>query len=396
MRKAVQFGAGNIGRGFMGQLFWEAGYKTVFIEAKKDIVSLLNEKRRYPLKLLDAYKKIQVDMVIDNIAAVNSDDTAAIASEISSCDVISTAVGIKVLEPISFSIAEGLKIRFRKNPNPVDIYLCENTLDSYEILKKAVLKYLDYEEKKWVIENVGFVGTIVARMVPSSSKSFGIDDPLFVVADAYHMLPYDGSAIKSLQPEIEGMHPVDNFTAEFERKLYTYNLGHAALGYLGYLKGYDFVHEPFSDSFIEPIFNGALDETSMALAKKYPDDITMKQQKEIRADVVTRFGNPMLGDTVVRVARDPIRKLGSSDRIIGSIKLCLDFDIFPENIIKICAAAYNFDSDKDSIAVNLQNMINTEGIEKILEDISDINPQSPEGLKIIKYFYEFKKLRKEK
>jgi len=396
LKKSVQFGAGNIGRGFMGQLFWEAGFKTVFIEARKDIAELLKEKKKYPLKLLDAYKKRQVDMIIDNIDCLHSNDTDKIASEITFSNVICTAVGIKILEPISRVIAEGLKKRIKENPVPVDIYLCENTLEAPTILKDYVYRYLNQPVRQWADKTIGFVGTIVARMVPPSSSQFGIKDPLFVVADAYHKLPYDGSAIKSEALEIEGMHTVNNFNAEFERKLYTYNLGHAALGYLGFLKGYTFVHEPFADPFIESIFNGALDETSEALSKKYPEDINMKQQKEIRIDVITRFGNPMLQDTVLRVARDPIRKLGSDDRIIGSINLCLDYGIFPENILKICAAAYNFDNSSDSIAINLQKMIADSGIEKVIKDISKIDPDSKTGKKVIEYFYEFKNLRKEK
>ena len=395
MKSAVQFGAGNIGRGFMGQLYWEAGYKTVFVEARTEIVELLNSRGKYPLKLLDAYKKKDIDFYIDNLSAICTDDIDKIISEITHAYVISTAVGVEILENISTSIAEGLKKRSIDNPAPVDIYLCENTLDAPLILKDLVYKKLDGRTRRWADENLGFVGMIVARMVPQSSTGFGLDDSLFVVADAYHKLPYDGNAPRSDNLGIEGMYPVKNFTAEFERKLFTYNLGHAVLGYLGYLRKYNFVHEPFGDSFIRPIFDGALDETSEALSKKYPEDINMKQQREIRLDVITRFGNPLLGDTVVRVARDPIRKLGMQDRIIGSLNLCMDYGIFPDNIIKVCSAAYNFDYKEDNGAVRLQEMIKNNGIEQTISDVSGIEPGSDVGKKIIQYFYEFKDKRKE-
>jgi mannitol-1-phosphate 5-dehydrogenase len=135
------------------------------------------------------------------------------------------------------------------------------------------------------------------------------------------------------------MYTVNNFITEFERKLYAFNLGNAALGYLGFLKNYTFVHKPFLYPFICSIFNETLDETSEALSKKYPEDINMKQQREAWVDVITRFGNPMLQDTVLRVARDPISKLGPDDRIVGSINLCL---------IQLITAAFKW-QNKESI-----------------------------------------------
>ncbi|HPP75292.1 MAG TPA: mannitol-1-phosphate 5-dehydrogenase, partial [Armatimonadota bacterium] len=51
MKKAVQFGAGNIGRGFIGQLFHESGYEVVFVDVVPDVVRLLNEQRCYTLRI---------------------------------------------------------------------------------------------------------------------------------------------------------------------------------------------------------------------------------------------------------------------------------------------------------------------------------------------------------
>ncbi len=395
IKTSVQFGAGNIGRGFMGQLFWEIGYHTIFVESNESLINLLNKSKKYPLKLLDAYKKKEINMTIDNMECIAINDINKIASSIALADVIGTAVGVSQLESISVSISEGIKKRMMANPRPIDIYLCENTHDAYEELKNFVYKNLNTELRIWSDENIGFVGMIVARMVPQSSTTLKSIDPLYAVADSYHKLPYDGNAIKSKPLPIKGMYPVNNFLAEFERKLFTYNLGHAALGYLGYLKGYKYVHDCFKDSFIKKIFLGALKETSVALTKKYPEDITLKQQEEVMIDVLTRFGNPMLKDTVLRVGRDPIRKLGKSDRIVGSINLCLNNDLLPDNIIKICAAAYNFDFPEDVSAPELKRLITKEGIEKTLNKISGINPFTEIGKKIIKYFYEFKNIKQE-
>jgi mannitol-1-phosphate 5-dehydrogenase len=122
-------------------------------------------------------------------------------------------------------------------------------------------------------EPVGFVGTTVARMVPVVDPELKKTNPLLVVADSYHHLPFDGNANKAQPPQIEGLQPVSNFKAEVERKLFVYNLGHAALAYLGNLKRYAYVHETIQDGEFYKVFSGALDESSKALLDLYPDDL---------------------------------------------------------------------------------------------------------------------------
>jgi mannitol-1-phosphate 5-dehydrogenase len=394
MKKAVQFGAGNIGRGFMGQLFQEAGYKTVFVDVSDSLVGIMNERGRYILRLLDAYTKQERDITIDNFEAVSTRDFTKVVGILSETDIVGTAVGVKNLESIAPFIAEGAHARYKRGGGPLDIYLCENIQTAAEILKRAVIKFVPADLLNWVEENIGFVGTVVARMVPPASDRFGARDPLFVVADAYHKLPYDGKALRATPPDIDGIKPVRNFQAEVERKIFTYNLGHAALGYLGYLKGYRYVHEPFSDEFLYSLFEGALDEISEGLLKMYPMDLVREEQDEIRRDIDIRFGNPLLMDPVQRVARDPIRKLGSTDRLIGSARLCLAHNINPKNIAVVCAAALCYDDGRDLEAVKLQRHIGTEGVEKTLEDISGVNKNEMLGKMIVESYTDLQKKKK--
>ena len=390
MKTAMQFGAGNIGRGFMGQLFWEAGYKTYFIENNTDLVRMLNNEGEYPLRLLDAYSKQEIDLTINNIEAFATKDTERAAELFAGADIAGTAVGERNLQAVAPLIAGGIRKRMSGSGGQLDIYMCENMYGAGETLKKYVFELMSAEEKNWAENNIGFVSTSVARMVPAPDKRFEAEGPLFVVADSYHELPYDGTARRASEPPIKGMKAVFNFKAEVERKLYTHNLGHAAMGYIGYLKGYTYVHEPFNDDKLSKIFEGALDETSQALVKMYPDDITPEEQEEVRKDVRVRFGNPMLMDTLTRVARDPMRKLGPNDRLIGSAKLCMQYDIFPENIAFVCGAAYCFDYPEDPAAVELQKLIREKGIEEVLKQISEVDPSGEFGKKVIESFNSLK------
>jgi mannitol-1-phosphate 5-dehydrogenase len=260
-------------------------------------------------------------------------------------------------------------------------------------LKKEVLSSTDPEISGIIEDDTGFVGMVVSRMVPAASKRFGISDSLFAVADSYHRLSYDGSAVKAGPLPIEGMEAVKNFKAVFDRKMYTLNLTHASLGYLGFLKGYHYVHEPFSDKQLNPIIEGAMEEISEALLKKYPDDLETGEQKEMIKDTEIRFGNPMLLDSITRVARDPLRKLGPEDRLVGSASLCLDQGIFPHNIALVCGAALNYDHSGDESAVKMERMIHNIGIVKAIDNITGLNPKSKLAVEIIGAYRFFKDKR---
>jgi mannitol-1-phosphate 5-dehydrogenase len=394
MDVAVQFGAGNIGRGFMGQLFWEAGYRTIFIEASGELVEALARSGRYPLKLLDASSRREIDLSIDRFKALLAEDTGAVAGAVDEARVIGTAVGVKNLSAIAAALAVGITKRFAAKRDPVDIYLCENVVNAADILREEVTRHIGREEIiEWMEKNVGFVGTVVARMVPSVGERYAKEDPLLVVADSYHTFPYDAKAVKAPPPHIEGMRPVEHFRAEVERKLYTYNLGHAALAYLGYLKGYTYVHEPFSDDQLMEVFQGALEETCGAIVKKYPEVFTSQGNEEIRADINLRFGNPMIQDTVYRVGRDPLRKLGPEDRLVGSAKLCMENGIFPGNIASVCGAALCYDYDGDPDAQRLQGMIALQGVEKTFEEVSSVDPSSDFGKMVLESYLKLKALK---
>ncbi|HUT66763.1 MAG TPA: hypothetical protein VMZ05_11560 [Spirochaetota bacterium] len=389
MKSAVQFGAGNIGRGFMGQLFWEIGYEIVFVDVKEPLVKLLNEKKSYTLRILDAGTRKKRDIAIDRFRALTLMNRDEAVEAIALSDVMSTAVGVEKLEDIAPLIVDGIKERFRRSSFPVDIYQCENSLHAAKILKSAVLDRLSGDLRRWAERNVGFIGTAVMRIVPAPGRFEG-EDPLLVVSDAYHRLPYDNMARKSPAPSIEGLKPVDDFTAEMTKKLYTYNLAHAALGYLGNLKGRSYIHESFEDSATVSVVEGALNESMDALVKKYPDNIDCEEKREIIHDIKLRFSNPLIMDTIKRVGKNPVRKLGPDERLIGSAKLCLSSGILPDNISCVCAAALLYDDPEDGETVRLRRMVKEEGVEYTLKKISGVDPESRFGRDIVGHYNRLK------
>ena len=358
----------------MAQLFSESGLHTVFVDSNTALVDSLNERGHYTLHLLDAYSGREDIRTISDFTSIAVSEVGAIADVFAEASCAATAVGVGNLEAIAPALSAGIVERMSRKGDPIDIYLCENRYTAFSQLKEAVYRTLAPQERAWADDHVGFVGTSVARMVPAPDPRVTRSDPLAVAADAHHLLPYDGRAAKAGRPP-EGMHPVANFRAEVERKLYTHNLGHAALGYLGYLRGFTYVSEALGDPEIRAVFDGALAETSEALLARYPRDLDEDEHAKVLADVVVRFGNPMLRDTVYRVAHDPMRKLGPEDRLIGSARLCLEQGVTPKVIARVCGAALRYDYADDPSAVRLQELLSRRGLQATLTDHCKLDPE---------------------
>jgi len=384
----VQFGAGNIGRGFMAHLFRESGLETVFVEAREELVRALNSRGWYPLRLLKKDGS-SVDLKIDKVRAFLPSEKEKISQAISAAKIIATAVGAHNLPAIAPFLAAGFAQRCRESGEAINVLCCENLKDAPQVLQNLVLEHLEgEEERKFVAEKVGFVGTVIARMVPVVDARFGVDDPLFLVAEHYYRLPYDAKAVRGEMPRIVGLVPVKNFVAEMDRKLFIHNLGHAVLAYWGYLKGYRYIHEAIGDEEIASILDGAWQEVSKALLQKYPD-LDPKEHTELVKDLRERFANPLLMDTVQRVARDPLRKLKPQDRIVGAAMLCMSQGIFPEFVALCLAAALLYDWPEDQEAQKLQELIVAKGVKAVLKEVCELDPESDFARRVLE---EYQKL----
>lgn len=371
MKKAIQFGAGNIGRGFTTQLFVESGYEVVFVDVVDAVVDLINERRSYPIEIVGDNAET---VIIKNVRAVNGKDREAVAREISDADLICTAVGVNVLKHVAPPIAMGIKMRADAGiETPINILICENLIHASNILRGYILEALPAEYEEYVKTHVGLVESVVSRMVPIMTEEQRAIDPLLVCVEDYKKLPVDKRGFIGEIPQIVGMMPYDNLEGYVERKLFTHNLAHAAAGYLGYLRGYEYVWQAVGDDVVLSKLRAALSETGVALIEKWgfaPED----HQAHIE-DLLHRFANVALGDTCARVGKDPIRKLGLNDRVIGGANLALSYDIKPINVALVAAAGLVYDNVEDAAAVEIQKIIKEEGLDAVFERICGIDPK---------------------
>ena len=383
MKKAIQFGAGNIGRGFIGALLSKAGYHVVFADVNTEIINKINSDKKYTIHVMDT---ICSEEEISNISGVIS-TSDEIYKEIVEAEIITTAVGPVVLPRIAATIAKGIALRKEKGIKTyLNIIACENAIKASSQLEEEVKKYLNEEEIEYLKEFVGFPNCSVDRIVPPV-KSENILD---VVVENYYEWNVEKSAFKGEIPKIEGMNLVDNLMAYIERKLFTLNTGHAITAYFGYLKGYETIEESIKDEVIYGFVKNAMIESGKGLIAKYNFD--EEAHYKYIDKIIDRFKNPYLKDDVARVGREPLRKLNENDRLIKPLITARGFNINTDNLLLGVGAALHYDNKEDSQSVQLQSLINEKGIKASLAEISKISGDTDVLDKIEKYYDEVKGL----
>ncbi|MGJ7044817.1 mannitol-1-phosphate 5-dehydrogenase [Thermoanaerobacterium thermosulfurigenes] len=381
MKKAVHFGAGNIGRGFIGSLLYKSGYDIYFVDVFKELVDNINKFKSYNIFILGNDIKKEV---VDGVKAIHIDDEKNLLKAIEDADVITTSVGVNNLYGIGEKLAYYLERRFEKNDLPLDIMACENALFATNILRDSIYKNSSETLKAYLYEKIGFPNTAVDRIVPN--VDIEKETPIDVAVEEFFEWDIEKDAVKG-DFDIKGCELVDDLEPYIERKLFLLNGSHATTAYLGYLKGYKYIHEAILDDTIDKIVRNLQLEASFGLNNKHK--IGMDKLKEYSDKVIERFKNPHLKDEVVRVGRDPVRKLSNGDRLVSPVKLSFETGLMPENILYGIAAGFAFDYKDDPKAMEIQESISTLGLEETVKKVTGLD----ETILIDKIVKKYKELK---
>jgi mannitol-1-phosphate 5-dehydrogenase len=383
--RLVQFGAGNIGRAFIGQLFAQAGWGVAFVDIDRDLVAALNRARSYVVEIRDEPPgRIEVS----NVRAIDARDRHLVAEEVATADIAATAVGPHALDSIYPLIAAGLVRRRELRGGPLDILICENLHQAADVVRAGLAPHLpeDFD----LDADVGLVETSIGKMVPLISDAERRRDPLTVYAEAFNTLIVDGRAFKRAAPVVPGLDPKDNMAAYVERKLFIHNLGHAAAAYIGFVAHPEraYLWEALEQPRLEDIARAAMWESGNALIAAYPAEFDRRNQGEHIEDLLTRFRNRRLGDTVYRVGRDLYRKLGPADRVIGALRLQMRHNVEPRATAAALAAALLFDAaddagrkleDDERFAAAVDDL----GPRAVLADVCGLDPRTPHDAALV-------------
>ena len=366
---ALHFGAGNIGRGFIGALLTRSGYEVVFADVNEAVINELNEKRKYTVELADESRQTDI---IGPVRAINSgkelDDLYEL---IAKADLVTTAVGPSVLKLIAKPLAEGLKKRLNTNQSSLNIIACENMIGGSSHLKEEIFTYLSGEEQEALQKRVGFPNSAVDRIVPIQQH----DDPLKVSVEPFFEWAVDKTAFVGGAPDIQGVMYVSDLAPYIERKLFTVNTGHAIAAYAGYQKGLKTIKDAVRHPEVRQMVTCALEETGHYLIQTY--GFTQEEHQRYIQKIIGRFENEFISDDITRVARSPLRKLGEHDRLIRPAQKLNGIGYKPVHLAEGIARALQFDFADDPEAVQLQIMIREKGYQEVLREVCGLQNDNP-------------------
>ncbi|MFJ7728653.1 mannitol-1-phosphate 5-dehydrogenase [Neobacillus sp. NPDC097160] len=380
---AVHFGAGNIGRGFIGNLLYHSGYETCFVDVNSEIVNLLNEKNEYRVVLAESS---QEEVTIKNVRAINSAvNPEQVMAAIAEADLVTTAIGPNILPLIAGLIADGLRKRVEQSDKPLNIIACENMIGGSSLLKEKIFEKLTADEKAQFEGRFGFPDSAVDRIVPNQVN----EDKLMVKVEPFYEWVVEEPKIVGEKPSVKGITYVQELVPFIERKLFTVNTGHALAAYFGYYFGMETINRAMENEQIRGLVEGAIKESGAFLVGKY--DFNEEEHNKYIEKIIGRFSNSYIVDEVTRVGRSPIRKLGPKDRLVSPARqyqAVIGKD--PEYLLKGIAAALMYDYQGDEEAVQVQTTINEKGLEEAIKKFTQLDATSSLFQGIIEQYHQLK------
>ncbi len=381
MKKAVMYGAGNIGRGFIGKVLSESGYRVCFLDIMPEIIEAFNQNHAYNVKIVSNEGE-RID-VVKNVYAVDANTPQAV-EEIAECDLMATAVGVNILKFIVPNIVAGIRARIKNGKGPLDIILAENQLEADRIMRGYIYEQLTDEEKKWADGNLGLVEASIGRMVPKLAPEERGGDPLVIAVEEYALLPVDSAAFKGEIPPLKGIVPYTPFDFYIKRKLFIHNMGHALCAYFGWEKGCEYIWQAVEISEIYGRAKNSMMSIAQALGKEF--GIPLNELEEHVEDLLYRFKNKALRDTVARVGADPVRKLRRDDRLVGAALYAIESGFDPDYIVKGIVSALHFNNSDDKAAMQLQQDLEKNGVEYVVEQYMGLEKDTLLAQMIIKEY----------
>lgn len=372
----VILGAGKIARGFVGHLLYLSEIPFVFVERADPLVKLINERGSYTVNILGNPDK---NCEVKGARAISLADTERTADAIAEADAVFTAVGGKNLESLIPVLVKGIEKKAKKGGS-LNIVTCENWKLPASILKDGIEASVSEDTKEYLTEHVGITEAVIMRSAIEADAEQLKTDPLIVNVQDFWEFPVDASRIIGELPAIRGLKLIPEFTGFLERKFYTYNAANGTVSYIGALLGYEKIADAAHDEKIIKILDGVYEETAKALSKKH--HFPLKEQLAFTLTSKNKLQDYTIVDFIERNARDPLRKLGKDDRLVGSARLVMEYGIEPRSLCVAIAAAIYYENEQDEFARELTRMRKEEGVDAILKNVCGLETEGHLGMLI--------------
>jgi mannitol-1-phosphate 5-dehydrogenase len=364
--KAMIFGAGKIARGFIGHLLYLSKVPFILVDVNEPLIEELNQRKSYHVHVMGNHDK---DVEITDFKGILCSDFKQIADEWQDAAIAFTSVGGKNLSELGKVIAEAFIQRCQKGVihQPFNIVTCENWQEPAEELRTAIHSHLPEFYAELFDRWVGISEAVVMRSGVEPTQDKMRLDSLCVYVSDYWELPINKQKFKGELLSINGLRYLDQFAGFLERKFYTYNAANGTVAYLGYLRKHQHIFEAASDPKIVEVLDAVYQETGKALIAKH--GVAADDQIAFAISSKRKLQDRNIIDFVERNARDPIRKLGYDDRLVGSARIAMQYGIEPHALCLAIAAAIFYDEPTDSIAQQLHKLRKEEGIDSVLRKV---------------------------
>ena len=377
MRTLVIWGAGRIGRGFVATLFKHPGWRTVFVDIDQALVDQLNQRGQYTIFRATAVG-VSRELMKDGFAAVHTSDLAALEEIfLEEGLLLDIAVHATELDRVAGMLRPLIALRADKMPqSPMDILMNVNMPLPDEAFRAKLEAAFEDEPAAltYLNEKIGISGIAAACISPLATDEMKKEDPLAVLNNNYPEQAISEPALKGEKPCLPRLRLSKNLSAEETRKLYTLNMAHALLCYLGLPKGYKTVIEAMADPELRALVDQALDEANQGLLHALP--LTQDELDWWRDTVISLLMNPYIDDMLQRLGTDTRRKLGRLDRLVGPAALCIEAGGAPLAIAKAIRAGFFYENNDPGTRA-VRAMVQEEGLPSAAEKICDLTQAHP-------------------
>jgi mannitol-1-phosphate 5-dehydrogenase len=370
-KKAVHFGGGNIGRGFVAEFLHNSGYEVIFVDVMDSIIESLQKTPSYTVTEIGPDG--ERTFTIDHYRALNSKhDMDKVIQEIASADVVTCAVGPNILKFVADPVAKAIEARTLDYP--LAVIACENAINATTTWKGFIESKLSEETLKSIDKRARYANSAIDRIVPQQDADAGLNVKIEKFFEwCVEEKPFDNGGNK---PAIEGVHYVDDLEPYIERKLFTVNTSHATAAYYGYTNNISYIHEVLNNKELHDIVRDAVKETANLIVNKH--GISEKEQSEYVEKIITRISNPTLKDNVERVGRAPLRKLSRKERFVGPAAQLAEKGEKVDALLGAIEQAYRFQNvEGDEESAELAKILKELSAEEVVTKVNGLEKSHP-------------------
>lgn len=374
--KVAVIGAGRLGKGFLGASFIPSNYDVTFFDVNQQVIDELNK----------GYFNVDIHYTTHSCTKTYKDYNTCCLKDnnavmlLSKHDIFAISIYPEDFKKLYGILVEALSIRIKKGFK-TSVLVFTNALDYASVVEQNILSRLDSELKEEFANYVEVKETIIIR------STFAQDN----VNTELQTLAIQNSLVESLNfndiSDVSGIEETDNINILKQLKLYTLNGPHAAMAYSGYYRGYVTINEAEMDSFCSDIAKGVSILANQVASLKY----NLPKTEIAKISLPKTEVNPIT-DSISRVAFDPVRKLGKSDRLVYPTLVGAQHNLDIRANAKAIALGFLYDDANDPHAKMMQDEIKKYGIEKAIIKFCGLEQAESQILKLIlQYYNEFKK-----